>query len=720
MAQFVNMRKVDLLNGEPAVFSLRQLYYADQEANKIGAIVYMGGEPYALSGTCTGTAIRADGTTVPMQGHVDGNQAYITLIPDCYAIEGSIQIFVKITIGDVVATLAAAVGTVRLTETEAVIDPGEIIPSVSALITAINDAVESIPADYSGLLAAIAPNYTDLVFPVSAGTWCWHDGGLYRAAVDIPTTETWTAAHWETAPLSNSLAADIKNRVSYAAAQTLTETQQATARDNIGAAAAGDIADLKSAIDMPTNLVWAYTDNHYIATGNAVTSIDISSPYTESAIYHGKSDFRACTPGDVFVATLTGAVGYKPYVFVDSVGNVLEKSDNTIINKRFVAPANAAYVGFNSAGANDYVQIGEDRFDQLDNKYDQRCDAIEQTIDDIQDSLGSVTQLVWAYTDNHYINTKNSPKDVSSPYSTSASYHGKADFRACLPGDVFIVSLKGDTNFVPFIFCDASGNILVRADNVQYHNERVVAPPSSAYVGFNSVPADAYGTVQIGEYTVDKLQAEIDDVKDDQYSGLNGVAFGTSLTYRAQTTNGYLQYLPQLSGITFDNQGIGSATIMSGILAAIKGYDSYSGKNVCILEGFVNDWYGSNPLGSYTDTGETTVCGCVRTALNYILSQNADMTIFLVLDHYGKNASNIDCSSVAQRGGKTQFEYYEEIAKVAGSIGIPVIKLYAESQISENTPQYLSDNIHPTAIGAKQTANCIWSRMREFVPNVVT
>ena len=209
MAQFVNMRKIDLATGEPAVIALRQLYYADKEANRIGAIVMMNGEPFPLSGTCSGTAIRKDGTTVPMTGTVEGNQAYITLIPDCYAVEGDIQIFVKLTAGDVTATLAAAVGTVRLTETNAVIDPGEIIPSVSALITAINNAVASIPTKYSDLLAAIAPNYADLVYPVAAGTWCWYSGGLYRAAVDIPSAESWTAAHWVNAQLGNALAGDI-------------------------------------------------------------------------------------------------------------------------------------------------------------------------------------------------------------------------------------------------------------------------------------------------------------------------------------------------------------------------------------------------------------------------------------------------------------------------------------------------------------------------------
>ena len=207
------------------------------------------------------------------------------------------------------------------------------------------------------------------------------------------------------------------------------------------------------------------------------------------------------------------------------------------------------------------------------------------------------------------------------------------------------------------------------------------------------------------------------------FEGLNAVAFGTSLTYRAQTAYGYLQFLPALSGMTIENQGVGSSTILgdggnTDMLAKIKAYSSYSDKNVCMIEGFVNDWYLSKTLGEWNDTGETTVCGCVRSAFNYILSQNADITLFLILDPYGRNYNNVDCSSTAQNASNlTQYEYYEKIAKVAESLGIPVIKEYAESQISENTPQYLSDNIHPNALGAKQSANFIWSRMKTFIPN---
>ena len=210
---------------------------------------------------------------------------------------------------------------------------------------------------------------------------------------------------------------------------------------------------------------------------------------------------------------------------------------------------------------------------------------------------------------------------------------------------------------------------------------------------------------------------------ENKYDGLTGVAFGTSLTYRAQTTGGFLQYLPGMSGITFDNQGIGSSTILGDggnldMLARIKSYDSYSGKDVCLLEGFVNDWYGNKTLGTWKDTAETTVCGCVRSALNYMLSQNANMTLFLILDPYGRNYNSVDCSSTAVNSASlTQKEFYDEIAKVGESLGIPVIKEYAESQISENTPQYMIDNIHPSATGAKQSANFIWSKMKQYYPN---
>lgn len=196
MAQFQNMFKVDLSAGAAPVVPLAQIYYADVEANRVGAVVLLNGEAFPLSGTCSGTAILSDGSTVALTGAIDGNRAYVDLPAGCYSVAGTIQVFVKLTTGGVTTTLICAVGTVRLTETGTVIDPGTIIPSVSALIDDIDAAVASIPADYSALLATIAPAYADLTFPVSAGQWCWYSGTLYAANQDIATSESWTAAHW--------------------------------------------------------------------------------------------------------------------------------------------------------------------------------------------------------------------------------------------------------------------------------------------------------------------------------------------------------------------------------------------------------------------------------------------------------------------------------------------------------------------------------------------
>lgn len=209
------------------------------------------------------------------------------------------------------------------------------------------------------------------------------------------------------------------------------------------------------------------------------------------------------------------------------------------------------------------------------------------------------------------------------------------------------------------------------------------------------------------------------------FKNSTGVAFGTSLTFRAKTTGGYLNKLEVLSGITFDNQGIAGSTILQNgdkgnILNAVKNYSSYSDKKVCLIEGFVNDWYHNTSvelLGTYTDETENTVCGCVRSALNYIKSQNPYIKIFLILDHYGQN-NGVNCSSNAQNtSGLRQYEYYEEIAKVAESMGVIVIKGYIVSGISERTPQYLSDDIHLTELGANQSGQSIWDCMKMYSLN---
>ena len=268
---------------------------------------------------------------------------------------------------------------------------------------------------------------------------------------------------------------------------------------------------------------------------------------------------------------------------------------------------------------------------------------------------------------------------------------------------------------VLFGFTDENDNYICKASLTS--GEQTAPIPQNAKYIYMSF----FGSQYCDSYIINNNNTEF-NIKN-PFKGLNGVAFGTSLTYRQKSTGGYLDYLPNISGISFDNQGVGSSYIYGesgelNMLEKIKAYSLYADKDIITVEGFINDWYLGHTLGSYTDNTETSACGCVRAALNYIRSQNANATIILILDHYGQLYNGMDCSSIAKRYNITQYEYYQEIAKVAESLGIPVIKEYAISGISENTPQYLLDNIHCNALGAEQSANIIWSQMKTHIVNI--
>ncbi|MBQ1779323.1 MAG: hypothetical protein IIZ93_14305, partial [Acidaminococcaceae bacterium] len=73
-----------------------------------------------------------------------------------------------------------AVYSVELFETDTVVDPSSRITiSVGELVSDIEAAVASIPADYSDLLAAIAPTFSTST-AYASGSYVWYSGHLYR------------------------------------------------------------------------------------------------------------------------------------------------------------------------------------------------------------------------------------------------------------------------------------------------------------------------------------------------------------------------------------------------------------------------------------------------------------------------------------------------------------------------------------------------------------
>lgn len=328
MVQFQNIHKVDLNAGAAPVIPLRQLHYGDVNADRVGAMVYADGEPVTLIGVCSGTAIRADGSTVPItDGVIEENLAYVELPAECYAIEGPIQVFVVLTEAESVTTLLAAMGTVKMTETGTVIDPGDVLPSVNALITAILEAVASIPADYSALLASIAPTFSPTKSGgYNAGDYVWYSGTLYQFTADH--TGSWTG----TDATSSTVAAGLNTGVvKYDAAQTLTDAQNLQARQNIGAASGsgGDASALEAQIEALAQFV-NYTD---IATftmspssveiGSASASVALAWTFnsTPSSLTLNGVSKSVSSTGETVTATDNGTTHQVKYTLATAIGS---------------------------------------------------------------------------------------------------------------------------------------------------------------------------------------------------------------------------------------------------------------------------------------------------------------------------------------------------------------------------------------------------------------
>ena len=134
MAVFETWLRSDLKQAVNVVQLRGNFFSQDSQGNLIGVEVFDNGEHASLTGTVMGYIIRGDGATVSVTGTLaDGYRAYIVLPASAYGYVGEIRIAIKI--GD--TTVGACVGYVYRTTTDAFIDPGHVVPSLSELLAQI-------------------------------------------------------------------------------------------------------------------------------------------------------------------------------------------------------------------------------------------------------------------------------------------------------------------------------------------------------------------------------------------------------------------------------------------------------------------------------------------------------------------------------------------------------------------------------------------------------
>lgn len=130
----------------PQIWPNALMLTGDNLAHTWRVRVFDGGEAVALTGaTITGYFVRTDGNTVAVQGSAEGNAAAVTLAQACYAFEGDLKGVMRLTLGGKTVTLSVLTLMVRKVLTDAIIDPGNVIPSLEDLLAQI-EAMETATA----------------------------------------------------------------------------------------------------------------------------------------------------------------------------------------------------------------------------------------------------------------------------------------------------------------------------------------------------------------------------------------------------------------------------------------------------------------------------------------------------------------------------------------------------------------------------------------------
>lgn len=210
--------------------------------------------------------------------------------------------------------------------------------------------------------------------------------------------------------------------------------------------------------------------------------------------------------------------------------------------------------------------------------------------------------------------------------------------------------------------------------------------------------------------------------------GKRWAAFGDSITYKAadSTALRYHDIVAQELGLSVINYGRATTgysttgnvadgefyTRMSNI--APDAFDFMTIMGSCNDFGVINR--GEKELGTYTDTGTETVCGCINTTIDkfYELAPLKRLGIITMLPTYSYGPDLITKAPIAEN-------YVNAVIQICKSRGIPCLDLYHCSGLRpwvaevKNAFFHDGDGIHPNDKGVKFIAPLI----REFVKSLI-
>ena len=229
-AQYIPIKRISTLDTPIKAEKLDgSLFTTENQAHEFIISVRKNGVKQTVTGSVSGKFIRANGTTIFLQGSIVDGDAVVRLHQDCYNVQGRFTFNIFNTQSGVTTCIYSAVGKMDMGSTETVIDAGDVVPDISDVVAAqeaMQAALDAAVNRTNTAIAEIQPQIDTSVAGMRADV---------NAAIQSATTAT-NAANAAADAANQAAQAGDSKFVRYDAAQTLTGAQKAAARGNISAA----------------------------------------------------------------------------------------------------------------------------------------------------------------------------------------------------------------------------------------------------------------------------------------------------------------------------------------------------------------------------------------------------------------------------------------------------------------------------------------------------
>lgn len=339
--------------------------------------------------------------------------------------------------------------------------------------------------------------------------------------------------------------------------------------------------------------------------------------------------------------------------------------------------------------------------------------------------------------DDEVFTTSQSTVSVPLSYTVDGFYTSNGTFYShstikCAPvsvsqGEQYQVHANSVWDAVCYSIFDNNGNILQYGDKSgsstsKYYTYDLTMPTDAAimYITAGSLSAQTADWVKkiVDEKTsrIDPLVWPLNGVK----WGAIGDSFTSADTLSQQTdTHNYVDYITEQTGITVINYGSSGTGYKRGEdnnnAFYQRALNVASDCDVITIFGSGNDQTYSSlaDVGEATDTGTTTLGGCVNTTIDNLLSVNPLVRIGIVAPTPWRGYPPDSTSATWMR------RYTNLLKNVCALRGIPFLDLYHESNLRPWDNAVLSalyiDNTHPNAEGHKRIA----SMFKAFLMRIV-